>query len=523
MALDNMDPTTAFLIAAGSGLMGTRGPGGFGRAGMMGLESMDRARRTAVLEAESRQRELERQSAEQMRALQMKQIEAALKEAESSRARREAWMNTVTGGMRSRADAAEQAAQPPSLGPVDPQADVANILRSAQITNDRARAAQRSTALPYTYEQGLQAEMLGIDPKATDRLKEMAIGWEMKPGAPYYNPRTSQVAFTADPKEGTRMSPDGRLEEIPGAVDLASRRAGAVAGAEARAKAGFDFIEMLDQRPGSPTFGKVIQVPKSELSGSAPKPAMPAGQASPGDRYRAAVDLVTYLREQVASEQNPTRRQSMQQELAVAENDLRRLGNGPQGAPQPVPVGSPQPAPSAASGGLVSPKQAELDAAAAKAAGRVEQAKVTTDNVKSAIDDALSLVGITSTGAIGAAMRQLPAATDAGALDNAVKSVQANLSFGALQQMRENSPTGGALGQVAIQELEMLKSTVVALDPVRDGAERTRNKLLKIKQHYESWLDAANKGYQKQYGKPMPPIDLSGPDIGALRRKYGLN
>lgn len=47
----------------------------------------------------------------------------------------------------------------------------------------------------------------------------------------------------------------------------------------------------------------------------------------------------------------------------------------------------------------------------------------------------------------------------------AVNTIKANLGFDALQAMRDASPTGGALGQVAVQELEMLQSTVAALDP----------------------------------------------------------
>lgn len=52
---------------------------------------------------------------------------------------------------------------------------------------------------------------------------------------------------------------------------------------------------------------------------------------------------------------------------------------------------------------------------------------------------------------------------------SAVKTIQANLGFDALQAMRDASPTGGALGQVAVQELEMLQSTVANLDPTTEN------------------------------------------------------
>ena len=80
--LDNLDPTSAFLLAAGSGLMGTRGPGGFGRAGLMGLDAMQAAKRMRLLEEESRQRAAEQASVGRMRDLQMQQVQQAMAEAQ---------------------------------------------------------------------------------------------------------------------------------------------------------------------------------------------------------------------------------------------------------------------------------------------------------------------------------------------------------------------------------------------------------------------------------------------------------
>ena len=53
------------------------------------------------------------------------------------------------------------------------------------------------------------------------------------------------------------------------------------------------------------------------------------------------------------------------------------------------------------------------------------------------------------------------AAYDARALATTIK---ANLGFDQLQALREASPTGGALGQVAVQELEALQATIANLD-----------------------------------------------------------
>ena len=74
-------------------------------------------------------------------------------------------------------------------------------------------------------------------------------------------------------------------------------------------------------------------------------------------------------------------------------------------------------------------------------------------------------------------------------LDNRIDTLKANLSFDRLQQMRDESKTGGALGQVSNIELRLLGSTVAALDPtqpdfikqlkkVEDSYSRFKNALL---------------------------------------------
>lgn len=81
-----MDPTSQALMAAGLGLLGTRGSAGFGRAGLMGLNQLEAAKKMQLLEEESRQREAERRSLEQMRQMQVQQMQAALAEAQRKQA-----------------------------------------------------------------------------------------------------------------------------------------------------------------------------------------------------------------------------------------------------------------------------------------------------------------------------------------------------------------------------------------------------------------------------------------------------
>lgn len=97
----------------------------------------------------------------------------------------------------------------------------------------------------------------------------------------------------------------------------------------------------------------------------------------------------------------------------------------------------------------------------------------TVDSVKSVLDQIDSVEkdvkdswfnGTGETGWTGWMMRSLPgsAAYD---LQRKIDMIDANTAFDRLQQMRQNSPTGGAVGNVSDNDLRLLKSTIASLDP----------------------------------------------------------
>jgi hypothetical protein len=89
-----------------------------------------------------------------------------------------------------------------------------------------------------------------------------------------------------------------------------------------------------------------------------------------------------------------------------------------------------------------------------------------TNLVREEIARALPLVKDGTTGAFAAA-KDIPLfgpSTDSGRLAQVLKTIKANIGFDELQQMRENSPTGGALGQVAVQEIDFLQSVLGSLE-----------------------------------------------------------
>lgn len=84
-------------------------------------------------------------------------------------------------------------------------------------------------------------------------------------------------------------------------------------------------------------------------------------------------------------------------------------------------------------------------------------------NVIAQVDEAMSMVSPYTSGLIGSVSGLIPG-TNAKDLQKAIDSIKANIGFDELQAMRDASKTGGALGQVAVQELNSLQATLGSLD-----------------------------------------------------------
>jgi hypothetical protein len=116
---------------------------------------------------------------------------------------------------------------------------------------------------------------------------------------------------------------------------------------------------------------------------------------------------------------------------------------------------------------------------------RVQSELQRAELVTGKIDEALDQASGWTTGFTGAVGRKVPG-TDAFDLKNTVETIKANIGFAELQAMREASPTGGALGQVAVQELVALQSTLSSLDTAQ-SEEQLKSNLEKVKTHYNNW------------------------------------
>lgn len=103
-------------------------------------------------------------------------------------------------------------------------------------------------------------------------------------------------------------------------------------------------------------------------------------------------------------------------------------------------------------------------------------------------ESAISNIGAGESGFVGAKMSEVPG-TKAYDVARQIETIKANLGFQELQAMREASPTGGALGAIAVQELVALQSTVANLD-IGQSEDQIKANLNKINSHYQRWLNA---------------------------------
>jgi hypothetical protein len=110
--------------------------------------------------------------------------------------------------------------------------------------------------------------------------------------------------------------------------------------------------------------------------------------------------------------------------------------------------------------------------------------------------------GTLATGITGAVTSKVPG-SPAYNLRKRLDTVKANLGFDRLQQMRDASPTGGALGSITERELERLEATLTNLDPNMGDKELIQG-LEKVKGHYDSWRNAVMGGNADQ--KPAQDV-----------------
>jgi hypothetical protein len=135
-------------------------------------------------------------------------------------------------------------------------------------------------------------------------------------------------------------------------------------------------------------------------------------------------------------------------------------------------------------------KQKALDVKSAK---RVESAKVKISTALKKVDEAMGQTeGLFATGPAGQFTSWLDWA-QSGQLANTLLTIKGIIGFAELRELKESSPTGGALGQVSTFELENLQSVIAAMKPGMPEAQLKQN-LTEVKSHFDNLRANLNLG-----------------------------
>lgn len=157
---------------------------------------------------------------------------------------------------------------------------------------------------------------------------------------------------------------------------------------------------------------------------------------------------------------------------------------------------------------------------------QAEQTRVVAES----IDQAIKLAGeFGTTGFIGDWTQSI-GGTRAHDLQQTLNTVRGNLGFDKLQNIRDNSPTGGALGQVAVMELQMLQSVWGSVQQSQSADVLIAN-LNRIKELQSMFMKMKRNAYKEdvaRFGAENVPdigIDPEGggeTELKDLKSKYGL-
>ena len=151
---------------------------------------------------------------------------------------------------------------------------------------------------------------------------------------------------------------------------------------------------------------------------------------------------------------------------------------------------------------------------------KMEQALAGTimksDNLSNTLTRAIDRVGNLSAG-YGSLLAYIPE-TQARNLKADIETIKANLGFAELERMRDASPTGGALGQVAVQELTYLQSAVANLDQAQ-SPDSLKRAMQDIKTTMKGYQTLREKAYEKDYGQKFDLKKFTGEDTGGSKEQ----
>lgn len=123
-----------------------------------------------------------------------------------------------------------------------------------------------------------------------------------------------------------------------------------------------------------------------------------------------------------------------------------------------------------------------------------------------AVDELLPKVSINTVGLQGYLKAHIPG-TDAFDFASDLDTLKANIAFNELQEMRDASKTGGALGSIAVQELNLLEATLGSLNQGQSPENFIKN-LNKIKTSVQNWERAMQQTSGGAGSQNTDPLEI---------------
>jgi hypothetical protein len=152
---------------------------------------------------------------------------------------------------------------------------------------------------------------------------------------------------------------------------------------------------------------------------------------------------------------------------------------------------------------LLAEREAEKIITKPKIESGLEAGLAKTEMLDSTIDQAIDESGTWTSGFLGATTSWVPG-TPAYDLGKTLETIKANIGFDKLQEMRANSPTGGALGQVSERENTLLQSVWNSVEQAQ-SPEQLKENLEKVRRQVKESWKRVKDAYEDTYGVPYEP------------------
>lgn len=149
------------------------------------------------------------------------------------------------------------------------------------------------------------------------------------------------------------------------------------------------------------------------------------------------------------------------------------------------------------------------EAKSAQAEASLQNMEANLDRLAASANEVLNHPGLGGITGIRGKIPNIPG-TDAANAAAKLETLKSQIGFGVLQDMRNSSKTGGALGAVSDAEGKRLESNLAALDTAQ-STEEFKKSLQQIIDYAQGAKDRARAAYESQYGNGEPVAGFSVP------------